>query len=339
MKLLIITQKVDLKDDVLGFFHRWLELFSQEVEELFVITQFLGAHDLPQNTILVSLGKERGWSKWRQLLYFWKYVAKYTKEADAVFVHMVPLWVNFGIPFYFLYRKPVYLWYIHPRKDWMYRLARMFVKKVFTAVRSEGYDKKLTEVGHGIDIELFTPRARKLPDRKRIITVGRIAPIKKYLEMLFAVEYLINNLGFQDIRFDFIGTSSSREDILYYRQLQEFIQKRKLDGFINFLGKVSFNKIQGVYHSADLLLNFTPSGSFDKTVLEAMSSNIPVLVASPLFTNVLSSRFVIVDINNKEMISFNIKNILENKPRLDFRKKIEQYHNLYILIPRLIKEM
>lgn len=25
MKLLIITQKVDINDDVLGFFHRWLE--------------------------------------------------------------------------------------------------------------------------------------------------------------------------------------------------------------------------------------------------------------------------------------------------------------------------
>jgi len=32
MKLLILTQKVDIDDDVLGFFHGWLEEFAKNVE-------------------------------------------------------------------------------------------------------------------------------------------------------------------------------------------------------------------------------------------------------------------------------------------------------------------
>jgi len=34
MKLLIITQKVDIDDDNLGFFHRWLEKFSEKLRIL-----------------------------------------------------------------------------------------------------------------------------------------------------------------------------------------------------------------------------------------------------------------------------------------------------------------
>ena len=34
MKILIVTQKVDQNDDVLGFFHRWLEVFAGKFEEI-----------------------------------------------------------------------------------------------------------------------------------------------------------------------------------------------------------------------------------------------------------------------------------------------------------------
>jgi len=37
MKLLIITQKVDINDDVLGFMHGWIAEFAKHCEKLTVI--------------------------------------------------------------------------------------------------------------------------------------------------------------------------------------------------------------------------------------------------------------------------------------------------------------
>ena len=39
IKLLIITQKVDRNDDVLGFFHGWITEFAKHVEEVTVLIQ------------------------------------------------------------------------------------------------------------------------------------------------------------------------------------------------------------------------------------------------------------------------------------------------------------
>ena len=59
MKLLIITQKVDINDPVLGFFHRWLEEFAKHYEFVTVICLEKGEHRLPENVKVLSLGKEK----------------------------------------------------------------------------------------------------------------------------------------------------------------------------------------------------------------------------------------------------------------------------------------
>ena len=70
MKLLIITQKIDQNDDILGFFHRWVEEFAKNTEKVVVIAQFVGQYNLPENIEVFSMGKEMGFSKIRQLFNF-----------------------------------------------------------------------------------------------------------------------------------------------------------------------------------------------------------------------------------------------------------------------------
>jgi len=41
MKILILTQKIDKNDDILGFFHGWVAEFAQHCEKVTVIA--LGA--------------------------------------------------------------------------------------------------------------------------------------------------------------------------------------------------------------------------------------------------------------------------------------------------------
>ena len=57
MKLLIVTQAVDINNPILGFFHRWIEEFSKNCEKVTVIALGVGEYKLPQNVNILSLGK------------------------------------------------------------------------------------------------------------------------------------------------------------------------------------------------------------------------------------------------------------------------------------------
>jgi len=59
MKLLIVTQKVDIQDDNLGFFHRWIEGFAEHYESIVVICLQKREFNLPANVRVLSLGKEK----------------------------------------------------------------------------------------------------------------------------------------------------------------------------------------------------------------------------------------------------------------------------------------
>src|SRR5437899_240970 len=108
MKLLIITQSVDLENPVLGFFHRWLIEFAKNYERVTIICLEEGKHDLPENVKVLSLGKESEKSEQdsmsknqspRKLRYigrFYKYIWQRRKNYDAVFVHMNPIYVVLG---------------------------------------------------------------------------------------------------------------------------------------------------------------------------------------------------------------------------------------------------
>src|SRR5581483_12297211 len=88
MKLLILTQKVDKNDPVLGFFHGWLREFANHFEFITVIALGVGEYELPQNVRVLSLGKESGVSKLKYLSRFYKYIWQERKNYEKVFVHM-----------------------------------------------------------------------------------------------------------------------------------------------------------------------------------------------------------------------------------------------------------
>jgi len=74
MKIIIITQKIDKNDTVLGFFHTWLTELSTKFESVEVICLEKGKFDLPKNVTVYSLGKERGVSKISFVKNLYKYL-------------------------------------------------------------------------------------------------------------------------------------------------------------------------------------------------------------------------------------------------------------------------
>src|SRR3990167_2087068 len=152
MNLLILTQKVDKRDDNLGFFHHWLEKFAEKTDKMFVITNFVGEYSLPDNAQVFSLGKEKGFGRIRRYFNFYKYIFEELPKSDAVFIHMIPAWVILVWPVAAIYRKKIYLWYTHKSLTFSLRLAEKLVAKIFTASLESCRlnSKKIAVVGHGI---------------------------------------------------------------------------------------------------------------------------------------------------------------------------------------------
>ena len=59
MNLLIMTQKVDASDPILGFFDRWIDAFAAHCPSVTVLCLEEGTHDLPSSVRVFSLGKEK----------------------------------------------------------------------------------------------------------------------------------------------------------------------------------------------------------------------------------------------------------------------------------------
>jgi len=300
MRILIVTQKIDEQDDVLGFMHGWIAEFAKQAERVTAICLEKGSVNLPNNVSVFSLGKERFIihnSKFiilRRAVYavrFWYYIWSARRNYDAVFVHMNPEYVVLGGIFWKLWGKTVTLWYAHKSVTWHLRLAHFFTDIIFTSTAS-GFrlpSRKVRVIGQGIDTGKFKSQKEKVKSEEgefRIVTVGRIAQSKDYDTLIDAVE-IVKRSGDGGIRVDIIGPTSNVSDEEYLARLKQKVCQKDLSENISFHSAVSNVDLPAVFSKYDLFVNMGRTGSLDKAVAEAMASGLPVLTSNEAFKDVL----------------------------------------------------
>jgi hypothetical protein len=96
MKLLIYTQKIDKDDTVLGFFHDWVLKLSVFFENITVVCLEKGNFEFPEKVKVVSLGKERGGTRLKYIINFYKLLIGLQGTYDSVFIHMNQEYVLLG---------------------------------------------------------------------------------------------------------------------------------------------------------------------------------------------------------------------------------------------------
>lgn len=284
MRLLIITQKVDMHDAVLGFFHRWLLEFARHAESIIVICLEEGVHALPKNVRVVSLGKEKRHSRPQHLFRFYTYLFQYRHEYDAVFVHMNPIYVVLGGLAWRLMGKKIVLWYTHRHVDAKVRIATFFAHAIVTATKESFRieTSKRHVVGHGIDVEKFVLPQRTFSDLPKILTVGRITPIKNGETLIRAAAIMRQHWG-RSFSVVFIGDAVTSGDRLYERSLKEEVANAGVGDLVRFVGSIPNNEMPQQYGDADIIVNMTPTGGLDKTVIEGMASGALVLSSNTAF--------------------------------------------------------
>lgn len=334
MRLLIITQKVDKNDDILGFFHRWILEFAKHYESVTVIALQVGEYDLTENVKILSLGKEIGGSKISYIFNFYKYIWNERENYDAVFVHMNPIYIVLGGLFWKLWKKKISLWYTHKSVDLKLRIAEIFADNIFTASDKSFRmkSKKLYIMGHGIDANQFEKKSLETKDNKiNILHTGRISRTKN-IHLFIEIAEILKNKGIE-FQMNIVGTPVTQEEERFFKKLKENISNKKLTEYFNFTGAVAPIDISSYYHKNDVFLNLSNTGSMDKTVLEAIISDMQLLVSNEAFEDILP------DINkttkDPKQIAEDIIKIINIKPDSSLREYVLKNHNLENLIQRL----
>ncbi len=353
MNLLITTQVVDRTDPRLGFFHRWIEEFAKHCEHVTVICLFEGAHSLPPNVTIYSLGKEKSSGHVSKLQYavrFLKLIFSLRNSYDEVFVHMNPEYVVLGGIWWRLWHKRIGLWYLHKSVDLKLRLATLLTNVVFTASKESFRlaSTKVQYVGHGIDVLQFAyaEKQTSAPTELRLITVGRLSPSKKVHVLIGAVRVFAKSHSSINLFLTVVGDASSGEDQNYAKELS--MQGRVLpsNATLALVGAKTNDDVAKMLGEYDLFIHAsTGTGSVDKAVLEPLLCGVPVITTSEAFKDLLTPYGLYVpegtsDEETEERMAKAIETYLQRTDREEVRRAIRatvaEKFSLVDLIPRIL---
>lgn len=347
MRLLIVTQKVDQNDDLLGFFHRWLEVFSKEFSAITVVCLEKGEYSLPPSVSVHSLGKEKSRALPREvrtlryIVVFMRHIVRFRREYDAVFVHMNQEYVLMGGILWRLFGKRILLWRNHAHGSLLTDVAGRIAHKVlFTSPSAYvAHFKNAQQMPVGVDTDIFTPRAGEKKDA--VIAVGRISPVKRVVEMIAAWEVLAAR-GKEYALVVVGGPTPADED--YNARVRGKAASLEEKGLVFFEGSLSHKALPSYLASFPLLLNLTPKGSFDKAIFEGFSCEIPAVVANEGLSGILGEDYLVKG-NEPKGIADAIERFF-GLPLSERRQKgaalrtyVVENHSLQLLARRLREEM
>ncbi len=352
MRLLMMTQTVDMDDPTLGFTHEWVNTIAKQVSHLHVITPVSGRHQLADNVTLHAFRSpnEPDHPLKRHLFFHRNLInLNFKYQFDGIFVHMIQKWVLMCWPYAKVRRIPISLWYTHSAVSRTLQAAHKLVNHIFTA-NLESYplpDAHVNPMGHGIYTNLFKPKERKERNgRFQIIMPGRITATKQphlLVEALHALPTEQKN----NIQCHIMGNVSSEADRAYHNQLCKQIDAKGLSATITVTAGVPYSDMLSYYQQADLVVNLSRTNSLDKTVLEGMACGVPVLTSNPAchaFLHPIDLQLILAhgDINALiQQLDYFINMTPKKKQQVGqaLRQEVIQHHNLDQLMARMIPMM
>ena len=339
MRLLITTQAVDLDDPVLGFFHRWITEFAGRCEHVDVICLREGRHELPQNVSVHSLGKEKGASRLRYVWRFYHYAWQLRRGYDAVFVHMNSEYAVMGGLLWRLLGKRLVLWRNHKLPGFSTAIGARFAHTVcYTSPTA--YVARFPNAAQmpvGIDTELFKI-GDDAPATGTILFLGRLDAVKRadlFCEAFRLLHARWEAHGGLHPRADIFGDPTPGKtkyaDMLKtkYARIAELM----------FHPGVRNDRAPHLYASHVVYCNLTPSGSFDKTILEAMACGSVVVCSNDAVRGIVPENLLAGDTPESVMQALGAALGLSEPERraLAARQRawVEREHSLTLLTERL----
>lgn len=341
MKLLVITQKIDKDDAILGFFHGWVSKLSEKFSSVSVVCLEKGNYDLPENVRVYSLGKESGRSKIKYVKNFFNLILGLHKDYDRVFVHMNQEYILLGGFIWKILRKKIYFWRNHPSGSLLTAIAVALSDKVFCTSNQSFTAKyqKTSLMPAGVDSERFAepkdPGAQRV--KNSILFLGRISPVKNPELLIEALNILKNREV--DFLCDVYGDTLPKDQD-YFDSLKAKVKEFGLEGKINFYGSVPNYQTPAIYGRHEIFVNLTENGSFDKTIFEAALCGCLALTTNTSLQGAIAPALLAKEGQAQsiaETISFWLRASEEEKAaaRRDLKDYVLKNHSLDVLIEEL----
>jgi len=342
MRLLICTQVVDKDDLVLGFFHRWIEEFAKQCENITVVCLKEGKHSLPDNVEVLSLGKEVGTSRVTRVWRFFRFIIARRNGYDAVFVHMNEEYVLLGGWLWKRWGKRVYMWRNHYIGSKRTDAAARWCNKIFCTSKFSYTMKypKTELMPVGVDLERFVPLSDTSRDPRGILFLSRMAPSKR-LEVLLHALALLKKDGIH-CNAALYG-SPQQEDEKYYESLKELARVLGIDDMVAFHPGLPNSETPRLYNSYSIFVNCSISGMFDKTLFEAAACECIVVAASEDLGELVGDKFIFKAGDSRELAerlnTFLALPVLERQGLGVTMRHMAEGHSLTKLAGRLAEEM
>lgn len=340
MNLLLLTQRVDERDANLAFHVRWIAELARHATRVTVIAQAVGEYSsLPANVSVHSLGKERGVTKAVQGWTLFRFLARFVRTHDAALVLMIPAYVLAAVPFAWISRRPLFLWYAHGSVSRRLRLAARACAKVFTSsVNGMRLDTPKRHVlGQAIDTELFSPDPSVPRSAASLVTVGRISPVK-HLDTLIEAVRILKERG-RPVELQIIGEPILEADRQHEIRLRQRVAGLGLESLVRFSGALPPERLPDVYRRATVCVNASTTGSLDKAVLEALACGCLVVTGNEAYRDLLPAS-AFVSGTAPEAYASALEHVLSEPYEVaPLRAWVVQSHNRERTLGRLYDEM
>jgi len=270
-KLIVVTQKADPEDPVLGATVPKLRALAARVDQLVVLAASSVPAALPENV------RVHHFAAGTKVLRGARFEAALARELRpkpiGVVAHMCPIYAVLAAPVVRPLSVPVVLWYVHHNVSPTLRLATQLSTRI-ASVDRESFPlatPKLDPIGHGIDVRAFACKPAR-NGALRLLALGRYARVKRLEEVLAALPPGASLTAH--------GPSLTPDDRAYRDELARRADRLGVDARLE--GPVPRARVPELLAAHDALVSNTRGGA-DKVVLEAGAACRPALTSSRSF--------------------------------------------------------
>ncbi len=330
MRVVFVTQAADPRHPVLGATLPKIRALAARADEVVVIADTVMSDALPDNC------EARSFAAPSQAARGARYIAALAPELIrrpvAVLAHMSPIFALLAAPLARPLRVPLLLWFTQQAAGPSLHAAERVVDRLLTVdARSVPlHSWKVRAIGHGIDVDALPCVPERRPPLRRLLGLGRYAPVKGWGTVLRALPAL------PEATFTLHGPMLTDADRAHAPQLEMLAGTLGVHDRVTFGSEVAYAEVPHLLGLADALVNATWGNAADKVVYEAAASCLPVFAASPVFDTLLpeSLRF---DGDHPESLAERVS-AYETGAGRDLRSQVEAEHSVDHWAERVLEE-
>ena len=280
-RVVFITQAADPDHPVLGATLPKIRALAERVDEVVVLADSVVPEALPENcrarSFAGSSQAERGARCFAVL------GQEIPRKPVAVLAHMAPVYALIAAPVARPLRVPLLLWFTQQAGGTLLDTAERVVTAILTVdERSVPISSpKIHAIGHGIDVDALPCVPERRPPLRRLLGLGRYAPVKGWGTVLRALPEL------HDATLTIHGPVLTDIDRAEKPKLVALASELGVRDRVTFGDEIAYAEVPHLFNLAEAVVNATRGNAADKIVYEAAASCLPVFAASPVFDGLL----------------------------------------------------